>query len=581
MVTSELRHGAVSAPPTLPRRTLSPLPSTPLVDVSFSIPVDVRLDLSSSIMASIPPRDPESLLSGITTIQNERSDPYLAALQRMPSRSSVSGGGTPATKHKKRRAGAPTSMTLDKGLNDLLSALSGKPAATPVATAPEDPAPRAVRPAAAPRREARDPNDADAGAPTSGAAVMRRRLERRLDELRWNDHALATLGKKTRRETREHRQRVQASRSGSGLDFVRVNLRPLSPEKRLAAINGRAALERERMRQTLAAKAQIVADQIGRAEEHANRRELKKAAEQAARRAAHIDKIHRQWLVVVALCSRARAWEKQLLEYRSQSVDTKSEAKGAMAIQTAYRVWKWAKENKMTRDARAAAARALQRCARIWLWKRKVKRRIVAASKIGSLLRQIEKTGTFPLLVRGFKFKIVRVQRGWRSYVAKGDAQRNMIAYHWDKHRSYCLRQHKQLAAELKELKDKPKKRTNKKGPDPDRVAVEEAIARTPRFEEKPVKDGVKLPLIMSWLKRHRKAYMLKFREYTVLLHAYNDEMEQLSSILAARRAMGATQREEMPQQPWRPAYSFLPSEEQLTELIKEGQAASKRTKKR
>eukprot|EP01047_Picozoa_sp_COSAG01_P118089 COSAG01_NODE_46758_length_397_cov_0.855705_1_plen_131_part_11 len=45
--------------------------------------------------------------------------------------------------------------------------------------------------------------------------------------------------------------------------------------------------------------------------------------------------------------------------------------------------------------------------------------RATAAAKIGTLLRQIEKTGTFPLLVRGFKFKIVLLQRAWRAYVAK------------------------------------------------------------------------------------------------------------------------------------------------------------------
>ena len=182
--------------------------------------------------------------------------------------------------------------------------------------------------------------------------------------------------------------------------------------------------------------------------------------------------------------------------------------------------------------------------------------------------------------MRGFKFKIVLLQRAWRAYVAKGDAQVKMIAHHWDKYRAHCIHTQKRLAAKLKELKDKPKPKKNKKGPDPERVAVEEEIARTPKFEDKSVKDPVKMPLITSWLKRHRKAAMVKFREYSRLLDAYNEEMEQLASILAARRAMGATQREEMPQKPWRPAYSFLPTEEELTGLIKDGQAAAKRTKR-
>jgi hypothetical protein len=40
-------------------------------------------------------------------------------------------------------------------------------------------------------------------------------------------------------------------------------------------------------------------------------------------------------------------------------------------------------------------------------------------------------------------------------------------------------------------LKNKPSKRKPKKGPDPERVEVEEALAALPAFEEKPVRLAV------------------------------------------------------------------------------------------
>ena len=71
--------------------------------------------------------------------------------------------------------------------------------------------------------------------------------------------------------------------------------------------------------------------------------------------------------------------------------------------------------------------------------------------------------------------------------------------------------------------------------------AVEAVLAALPIFADKSVKEPIKGPLIAAWLKSHRKKHMLKMKEYYMLLDVYNEEMSQLQSILAARRAMGAT----------------------------------------
>ena len=362
-----------------------------------------------------------------------------------------------------------------------------------------------------------------------------------------------------RTASRQHRERVQSERSGSGLDFCLENMRPISPQKRLEALYTRSAIERERMRNTLALKAEITAAAVGKAEDHANRRELKKLAEIAARKAAHLDKLQRGWLVATALSSRVQQWEKSVREYRSLDSDTKAQERATTAIQVHYRIWKWNKDNFAEREARKAAARRMQKRVRIWLWKRKVHKRIAAAGQLQNLISSFNKIGAFPLLVKTFKYKIVRLQRGWRSYKAKGGAQASMISTAWDKFRADTIRTQKEMSQRLKQLKDKKKKT---KGPDPERVKVEAVLAALPIFADKSVKEPIKGPLIAAWLKSHRKKHMLKMKEYYMLLDVYNEEMSQLQSILAARRAMGATQRTEMPTRPWKPTYGFIPRDE-------------------
>jgi hypothetical protein len=70
------------------------------------------------------------------------------------------------------------------------------------------------------------------GVPSRSAAAMKRRVTRKLDNLRYDDHAFRELGRHVRRSAAVHQQRVRASCSGSGYDFLSENMRPKSPEQR-------------------------------------------------------------------------------------------------------------------------------------------------------------------------------------------------------------------------------------------------------------------------------------------------------------------------------------------------------------
>jgi hypothetical protein len=54
----------------------------------------------------------------------------------------------------------------------------------------------------------------------------------------------------------------------------------------------------------------------------------------------------------------------------------------------------------MQREDRVEAARRVQKRVRSWLWRRRVKRRVRAAERLCTLLRQVEQTGAFPMMVR-------------------------------------------------------------------------------------------------------------------------------------------------------------------------------------
>ena len=104
-----------------------------------------------------------------------------------------------------------------------------------------------------------------------------------------------------------------------------MNLRPLSPQKRLQAIHTMAAVERQRVHQAQQKKAVLDEEMRQRAEIHANRREVKKAREAAERRAAALAVRQRQLLTSVAVAARVKHLAKVVTTYREISGEEKEQ----------------------------------------------------------------------------------------------------------------------------------------------------------------------------------------------------------------------------------------------------------------
>jgi len=266
------------------------------------------------------------------------------------------------------------------------------------------------------------------------AAAIRARLEKKVDDVRYDDTRFRDLGVRiqstspchafpavacpdcfalpllllpnqptprqasVRKGKQERLDALTNGRKGTGRDFLAMNLQPLSPQKKLAAIATRAAVEREKTIQIQNKKAIIEIETRARAEIQANRREVKKQREAAERRAAELRERQRQQLTVVALASRVTAFVKILSDYRAIDDEEKTKALSARMIQRCFRVFKWRKDTQHVRETRNAAARRVQRRVRNMLFRRRLEKRKAAASKIIYAVESITKSGTFPSL---------------------------------------------------------------------------------------------------------------------------------------------------------------------------------------
>ncbi len=209
-----------------------------------------------------------------------------------------------------------------------------------------------------------------------------------------------------RKGKQERLDALTKGRKGTGRDFLAMNLEPLSPQKKLAAIATRAAVEREKTIQIQNKKAVIELEMRARAEIQANRREVKKQREAAERRAAEMRKRQRHQLTVVALASRVTAFVKTLSDYRAIDDEEKTKTISASTIQRCFRVFKWQKDTKHVREARNAAARRVQHRVKNMLFRRKLEMRKVAASKLIYTLECISKNGTFPSLGKPLRYAL-------------------------------------------------------------------------------------------------------------------------------------------------------------------------------
>ena len=312
-----------------------------LEDVSFSfpprelaeefslgetVPLDVLEVASKTMVASIPPnkRAPfgEASMSGITAIQNRRSDVYLRELRKIR----TSAG--PALPKRSRKADRRTRNlnSTTRAFDEVLGLLSGEPVAAPE---PAQSAPKEKKKAAAAPTQQAAATDEEQVFAKRGAAAIRERLETTLDDLRWSDVEFKMLGARVRKSKLDYEAKTAASRRGSGRDCLAMNLRPLSPQKRLQAIHTMAAVERQRVHQAQQKKAVLDEEMRQRAEIHANRREVKKAREAAERRAAALAVRQRQLLTSVAVAARVKHLAKVVTTYREISGEEKEQTAAA------------------------------------------------------------------------------------------------------------------------------------------------------------------------------------------------------------------------------------------------------------
>jgi hypothetical protein len=217
-----------------------------LEDVSFRFPEEVGGELSASmgrrsldaielasatVAKSLPPNKlaafGDSSMSGITAIQNDRSEPYLLALRTMPASAGPAAGAAPSQSFRRepqlrgRRTPADTVRAFDEvglflsspvqvvelnclpsltcayvrlRLAQVLGRLTGQPLEAPK----KDAAPKKEKAASASREPEPQMMGAHSGEEKEivgrSAAAIRARLERKVDDVRYDDLRFRDLG---------------------------------------------------------------------------------------------------------------------------------------------------------------------------------------------------------------------------------------------------------------------------------------------------------------------------------------------------------------------------------------------------
>ena len=88
-------------------------------------------------------------------------------------------------------------------------------------------------------------------------------------------------------------------------------------------------------------------------------------------------------------------------------------------------------------------------------------------------------------LVRGFRFKIIRIQRAWRTFKTMQTAQVVVVSVWLTNLRSSTIKDRKQLEKDLKDHKDNKSKAKagGRKQVDDVRIKLDEALNALPQYE--------------------------------------------------------------------------------------------------
>eukprot|EP01052_Picozoa_sp_SAG31_P028896 SAG31_NODE_2829_length_5028_cov_2.496652_2_plen_627_part_00 len=555
------------------------------MQLDFLQPVSVTAGVAPPSINMLFPKPPRgSDLSGLSVLQNQKSEPALRSLfsAELSTRHADSSSGPGPTsfrpasvaKSKRRSDKEMNALRSTDSYDSLLNSLVSKKMLEPVA------APAVVVEKAAPKRAQRIVRDDDEERATSGS--IQKRLEAQLDRMRYTPGEMENLAARVNSYALE-RQGSKHKSPSQRKNFITMNRRPLSPEMRFGRISAVAAKEREKIDRALATKTHLVEQDMLQKIAQRDRREIKKAAEARAKKERRQHHHNSQLLLLIAVASRAYAFCDAVVVGRQNKAKASDEDVAARTISTAMRIWKWNKDNKEKRKQRVMAAERIQKTYRVHAFYQRLLRRRQCANEIKSFLQLTTREGQFQTLIKQYRFKIFRIQRFWRNVLAMRKAQLGLLLRLWDQTRLNYRADLKRIEKELKVLRDKPKKKP-KAGkppqPDPERIALEDELKALPRFQDKVVTTDIQEEIMRAWMRETSLAYKAKKKIFLEKMAIYTAEMARLATIIEVRRAMGATQRDEMPTRPIAPVTRFLPIGTELVALIREGEHIMQTRKK-
>lgn len=168
-----------------------------------------------------------------------------------------------------------------------------------------------------------------------------------------------------------------------------------------------AAAERARVDRAISAKVELLQTDMRHRIAQRDRREIKKAAEQKARREHRMAHNNKQLLVLAAVTSRMHAFRDAVIFCRMKS-SASEENKAAKVIATAMRIYKWQKDNKSKRQERQNAAMRIQKTYKVHAFHQRLIRRKKFADQIKAYMECTTKEGMFQGLVKEYRFKVYR-----------------------------------------------------------------------------------------------------------------------------------------------------------------------------
>jgi len=492
---------------------------------------------------------------------------------------------------------------MNRAYDDLIARLAGE---DPSATANTAAAAKGTADSRQPRarraqREESDSDDDDDEVNPRSMKALRRRLERRCEDLRRDQQGFKDLGKQVRMRTRpaspERGQRSLSPELAAGqlalnTNFLQSNcdMRPLSPERRSVTITSRAALDRAHAQRVVQTRDQLRDEHMALQIAHRDRRLIKKQAEAARRREEQLQREQHTWLLTVAAACRLQQWAQVVLKRRSVSAEEQEQDAAARVIQRYFRHWRFKRRSALALAERARAAAHIRKCFSSFLLRHHIEEKIKKSLVIKNFINEMSRASRFSKIMKTYRFKVVHIQQWWRRTAARRAAQLLVLDKAWQVTIKRKKQQRKDLSRQRDEAKEalrklkastvskpgKPPPKKAEEGEVPQWLRLENELEACPVFSDKMVKQETRGRVLAEWGERHRGLHRAAVSSFLVEWAAYSLQMQELQAIILARRAMGALDRDIMPARPPKPFYRMLPREKQMLALIATGELQDK-----